>query len=275
MTEKLEQYPRFRVGAQIEHIVLLVSFSVLAITGLPQKYASTDVGEWVINLLGGIETVRLIHRWSAVVLILGSVYHLLTGAYRFFVKHERMAMIPDLKDLKDLTGWVLYNLGINDEHPKMRKFNFGEKFEYWAVVWGTGVMILTGFMLMNPIATTSLFPGEIIPAAKAAHGWEALLAVLAILVWHLYNVLIKQFNPSMWTGKMPREQMKEEHALELERLEAGGKPWPELDRPVLQHRRRNFVIASIVVGAIAIAIVIWAFTFEQTAIITIIPTPGP
>lgn len=275
MSEKIEQYPRFRVGAQIEHIVLLVSFTVLAITGLPQKYASTDVGEWAINLMGGIETVRIIHRWSAIILILGSVYHLLTGAYRFFVKHERMAMVPDLKDLKDVANWVLHNLGIKDEHPKMRKFNFGEKFEYWAVVWGTGVMILTGFMLMNPIATTSIFPGEIIPAAKAAHGWEALLAVLAILIWHLYNVLIKNFNPSMWTGKLPREQMEEEHALELERLEAGGRPWPELDRPVLQHRRRIFVAASIIVGVIAIAVVIWAFTFEQTAIITITPTPVP
>jgi hypothetical protein len=130
-------------------------------------------------------------------------------------------------------------------------------------------MIITGFMLLNPIFTTNFLPGEIIPAALAAHGWEAVLAVTAIIIWHLYNVLIKHFNPSMWTGKLPRHQMEEEHALELERLEAGGDPWPELDLPVLQRRRRIFIAASIVVGVIALAIVVWAFTFEETAITTI------
>lgn len=272
VSEKQEQYPRFRIGARIEHIILLVSFTILALTGLPQRFSDTGVGQGMIDLVGGIEAIRLIHRYAAFVLVAGSFYHLFTGAYRFYVKRERMAVTPDLKDAKDMRDYVLYNLGFKDEHPKMRKFNFGEKFEYWAVVWGTAVMAITGFMLLNPIATTAVLPGEIIPAALAAHGWEAILAVSAILIWHLYNVLIKQFNPSMWTGKLPREQMEEEHALELERLEAGGKPWAAVDKPVLSRRRRNFIIASVIFGAFFLALTVWMFTFEDTAIdITTIP----
>jgi formate dehydrogenase gamma subunit len=282
---KEEQYPRFRVGARIEHIVLLVSFTVLAVTGLPQKYAETVIGQNMIELLGGIETTRLIHRYAAILLIAGTAYHLLTGAYRFFVKRERMRILPDLKDVIDAKDTVAYNLGFKDEHPRMRKFNFGEKVEYWAVVWGTAVMVITGFMLLNPVATTSILPGEFIPAALAAHGWEAVLAVVSILIWHFYNVLFKQFNPSMWTGKLPRSQMAEEHALELERLEAGGSPWQVVQEPVLQRRRRAFIVVSLIVGVLVLAGIVWMFTFEETAIMTIpriteeifvpLATPGP
>jgi len=264
-----KQYPRFRPAARIEHIIVIVTFTALAVTGLPQMYAETTLGQNMIGWMGGIETVRIIHRWMAFFLVLGSVYHLFTSSYRFFVKQERMAMIPTRKDSVDLAQWVLYNLGRTNEPPKMAKFNFGEKFEYWALVWGTVVMVITGFMLWNPIATTNILPGQIIPAARAAHGSEALLAVLAIIIWHTYNVHIKHFNPSMFTGKLPRHQMEEEHALEMERLDKGGKPWPELELPVRRRRVRNYIIISIIVGALILALLIWAFTFEETAIETI------
>ena len=264
-----KQYPRFRLMARIEHAVLMVSFTILGVTGLPQLYAATPTGEWFINILGGIEFIRVVHRWMAFALVLGSFYHLFTSAYRLFVKREQMRMVPDKKDLDDLIGTVKHNLGLQEDPPKMRKFNFGEKFEYWAVVWGTGVMVLTGFMLWNPIATTRFLPGSVIPAALAAHGGEALLAILAIIVWHMYNVHVKHFNPSMFTGNMPRHQMEEEHALELERLEAGGAPWPEIDLPVLQHRRRIFLAFASISAVVIIGVLFWAFTFEETAITTL------
>lgn len=268
---ELEQFPRFRIGARIEHVILLVSFTILCITGLPQKYVETDIGTAMINLMGGIDTVRLIHRWAAFLLIAGSIYHLFTAFYRMYVKRERMRVLPDLKDVKDTRDTVLHNLGLKEDPPKMRKFNFGEKFEYWAVVWGTGVMIITGFMLLNPIATTSVLPGQIIPAALSAHGWEAVLAASAIIIWHLYNVLIKQINPSMWTGKLPRKQMEEEHALELERIEAGGDPWRRVEPRQYEHRRRNYIIVSVVFGIALLALTVWIFTFEETAITTLPP----
>ncbi|NKQ35018.1 MAG: hypothetical protein HF973_05300 [Chloroflexi bacterium] len=152
----------------------------------------------------------------------------------------------------------------------MPKFNFGEKVEYWAVVWGTAIMAITGFLLWNPIAVTAVLPGQFIPASKAAHGWEAVLAVLSILIWHFYNVLIKHLNLSIFTGKLPLEQMEEEHQLELERLAAGGELWPQPEAKDLHRRRIIFIVASVLVGGGALlALVVWAATFEQTAVTTI------
>lgn len=267
--ERPKKYHRFRLAARIEHAILMTSFTILVITGIPQMYAWAGWAQWSISTLGGIETVRIIHRTSAIILVLGSVYHLFTSAYRFYVRRESMRMIPSRQDFWDIVDMVRYNLGLNDKHPKLPKFNFGEKMEYWAVVWGTAVMIITGFMLWNPISTTALLPGGIIPAAKAAHGYEALLAALAIIIWHMYNVHVKWFNPSIFTGYLPREQMEEEHALELERLEAGGEPWPEVALPVLQERRRKYFIFAAIAGTFILVFIYWAFTYEQTAIETI------
>ena len=269
MSENMEQFPRFRVMARIEHIILLVSFTILAITGLPQRYATADWADAMINFMGGIETTRIIHRYSAFILVLGSVYHLFTSAYRLFVKRERMRILPRVKDVQDVFSTLRFNLGLIKAHPRMTKFNYGEKLEYWAVVWGTAIMAITGFMLWNPIAVTTFLPGQLIPAAKAAHGAEAILAVLSILIWHFYNVLIKYRNFSIFTGSLPREQMEEEHAIELDRIEAGGTPWPGLALPVLRRRRRIFVISSVIIGAVIFAALVWLFTFEETAITTL------
>ncbi len=269
MSQETKQYPRFRLMARIEHFILMVSFTILAITGLPQKYAAAVWADNMINAMGGIELVRIIHRWAAFALVVGSVYHLFTSAYRLFVKQEPMRILPNKQDLTDMIAVVRYNLGLSKEHPRMAKFNFGEKIEYWAVVWGTAIMAITGFMLWNPIATTSLVPGELIPAAKAAHGGEALLAVLSIIIWHMYNVHIKNFNPSIFTGKLPRAQMEEEHAEELEWLEKGGSAWPGLALLEDPKRLRIFYAVSALIGIVVLVGLIWAFTFEETAITTI------
>ena len=93
-------------------MVLLITFTILCLTGLPQKFPFSPISTGLIDLLGGIETVRYIHRWAAVILVLGSVYHLLTSSYRLFVRRERMRMLPDIKDAYDLRDTVTYNLGL-------------------------------------------------------------------------------------------------------------------------------------------------------------------
>ena len=99
-------------------------------------------------------------------------------------------------------------------------------------------MIATGFMLWNPIATARLLPGEFIPAAQVVHGGEALLAILAVLVWHFYAVHLRQFNRSMFTGELSEEEMEHEHPLELERIKA-GKAEAAADPAVLARRRAD------------------------------------
>jgi formate dehydrogenase gamma subunit len=267
--EKEKMYPRFRMMARIEHIILLVSFTVLGLTGLPQRYFEVPFAVDMINAMGGITTVRLIHRYAAVLLVLGSVYHLFTGAYRWYVKGERMRIMLRPKDAVDIYDTVRHNLGLKEEPPKMPKFNFGEKIEYWAVIWGTAVMVITGFMLWNPIAVTAILPGQFIPAAKTAHSAEALLAVVSIVIWHFYNVLIKHRNWSIFTGKISHSQMEEEHMLELERLEAGGDPFPGVALTAQKTRKYIYFFVGTAVAILALIAIFWLFTFEETAITTL------
>ncbi len=167
-------------------------------------------------------------------------------------------------------GVFLYNLGRRERKPQQGRYTFDEKFEYWAFAWGTIVMAVTGFMLWNPIATTKFLSGEFIPAAKAAHGGEALLAVLAIIVWHFYNVHIKHLNKSMFTGKLTEEEMLEEHPLELADIKAGVAERP-LDPEKTAQRRRVFLPIYAVSALVMLTGIYFFVTFEETAITTLPP----
>lgn len=263
-------YPRFSLDQRIEHALALGSFVILALTGLPQKWADTNWARFMIVAMGGIETVRIIHRVAATVLMLETINHLVSVGYRFYVRRVRLTMLPVLADLTDAWHAVMHNLGLRRDPPQGGRYTFGEKAEYWAFVWGTLVMVLTGFMLWNPIATTRFLPGQAIPAAKAAHGGEALLAVLAIIVWHMWHVHVRQFNRSMWTGRISEHDMLEEHARELADIKAGVATRP-LDAVAVQQRRRRYLpAAAIVAGALLLAVV-WFVSFEQTALATVPP----
>lgn len=265
---KPQQIQRFTTMQRLEHIFLLTTFTGLAITGLPQKWATQGWAETMIAVLGGIEFVRLLHRILATGLMAVTIFHVIASIYRLFVLRRYPAMLPRVSDFRDLVAAVGYNLGLRKERPKMPRFNYEEKMEYWAVVWGTLIMVMTGFMLWNPIATTRFLPGEAIPAAKAAHGGEALLAVAAIVLWHMYNVHVRRFNKSIFTGRIERHVMEEEHALELADIEAGRiEPPPPAD--VYRKRMRIFVPIALVLTGLLLAGLIWFVTFEQTAITTL------
>jgi cytochrome b subunit of formate dehydrogenase len=261
---------RFHVPERIEHIILLVSFTGLALTGLPQKFAQNPFAQSMIDVFGGIEVVRIIHRVFATMLMAAGIYHGGSITYKLFVLGQPPYMLPSFSDLTDLIQTMAYNLGLRKEHPRMGRFNFEEKLEYWAVIWGMSIMILTGFMLWNPVATTRFLPGEAIPAAKTAHGNEAVLAVLAIIIWHMYNVLVAHRNLSMFSGRIRREIMEEKHAEELERIEQGETP-PPPPPDVYRKRMKWFIPFAVVVTTILLAGLIWFVTFEQTAITTIPP----
>lgn len=266
--EPTKTYLRFSVSQRIEHAVLLVSFTILAVTGLPQKFVGQGWAETTIAVLGGIETVRIIHRTAAIVLLIGSIYHLAAAGYRFFVLHRPLAILPSLQDVLDFFTDVSYYLGLRRHGAHMDRYTYAEKIEYWAVVWGTVIMAITGFMLWNPITTTRFLPGDFVPAAKAAHGGEAILAVLSILTWHVYHVHLKRFNKSMFTGKLTREEMEEEHPLELLRIERGEAPI-DPDPETRRRRERVYLPIAAIVSALLLVGVYSFASYEQTAITTL------
>jgi formate dehydrogenase gamma subunit len=280
-------YERFPLARRIEHWVMMLSFVTLGLTGLPQKFAASPISIAFVSILGGIETLRTIHHLAALVMMVGTAWHLLMFGYLAYVRRTRMTMLPTLQDAKD--GWraLMYNIGRAESPPQMGRYTFEEKMEYWAFVWGAIIMGVTGFMMWNPITTTRFLPGEVIPAAKAAHGGEALLAVLAIIVWHMYGVHIKRFNKSMFTGKMTEEEMLHEHPLELADLKAGMAE-PVVDPVALRKRQRVYLPVAAVLALFMLLGVYGFVSAEQTALTTVerqaptevvfvpwTPTPAP
>ncbi|NUQ37137.1 MAG: cytochrome b/b6 domain-containing protein [Caldilineales bacterium] len=270
MSQTKKAYHRFGFVERMEHFFMLLSFTLLAITGLPQKYPDNALSRFVLVGLGGVENTRSVHHISAIVLIALSIFHIFYVAYKVLVLRRRLTMLPSFSDVRDFIQQVAYNLGLSKTRPAMDRYNFGEKIEYWAVVWGTVIMAITGYMLWNPIATTRVLPGEMIPAAKAAHGAEAVLAVLSILTWHFYHVHLKYFNRSMFTGKLSRHEMEEEHMGELQRIQAGQeRPLPP--PPTLWKRTRLFLPVAGLLAALFLIFTYRFFTVEQTAITTLPP----
>ncbi len=267
-----KQYQRFDRSVRVEHWILVLAFTMLGVTGLPQKFAGDAWAEILIALMGGIEMVRTLHHIAAAILMFESVYHLMAVAYRIFVLRTRWTMFPGMQDVKEALDAVLHNLGVGKNTPQADRYSFAEKAEYWALIWGTALMGFTGFMLWNPIITSQYVPGDAIPAAKAAHGGEAILAVLAIIVWHLYNVHIKTFNKAMFIGKLSAHAMQEEHSLELARIESGKADWKPKPEQIARWRRRFIPIAA-VLGMVMLGGV-FVFLLVETTAVTTVPKPS-
>lgn len=264
------KFHRFDRAQRIEHAVFLTAFTLLGTTGLAQKFAASPISLATLRLFGGVEGARLVHHVAAFVMMWSSIYHVIAVMYKVYVLRAPWTMLPLLDDFKHLYQDVRYYLGLSDKKAYYGRYNYAEKAEYLAVVWGTLIMALTGFMMWNPITTTKYLPGEVIPAAKAAHGAEAVLAVLAIIIWHMYHVHIKRFNRSMFTGYMSREEMEDEHPAELHAIES-GRTWQRPPEAVIRQRQRVFVPVAVVMAVLLSVGVIRFVTVEPATAITTIP----
>lgn len=268
-TSSKQTYVRFDLLQRIQHIIFLISFSTLGFTGLPQKFPLSPISIGIFDLLGGVEVVRQIHHTSAIVMMIVSLVHVLEVLYRTMVLRTPISMIPWINDLVHVYEDVLYYIGLRKHKAYYGRYSYAEKAEYLALIWGTVVMGLTGFMMWNPISTVRFLPGEAIPAAKAAHGGEAILAVLAIIVWHFYHVHIKTLNKSMFIGTLSRKEMQHEHPAELAVIESGKQPEPI---PPAVLRKRQMVYAPIAIAILAtFSYGFYYFIGYETTAITTVP----
>lgn len=215
---------RMDVSQRIQHAVLGLSFVVLAWTGFALKYPDS----WWAQLLG-TETVRSwVHRVAAVIMLGGGVFHIgyIIGSRegRRLVKD----MFLNFKDARDAAEQAQYLLGMSPLKPRFGRFSYIEKMEYWAVVWGTIIMGGTGFMIWFKMDVTKFLPRWCVDAATAVHFYEAILACLAILVWHFYSVIFDPdsypYNRAAITGRVPLELYEEEHPLDEQQTGHSSKP---------------------------------------------------
>jgi formate dehydrogenase gamma subunit len=207
---------RFTGSMIYQHMVVTIAFIVLVVTGFALRYPDAW---WVsiLNFFNMDEAARsTIHRIAAVLLIYISFHH---AAYLFFTrkgKKELKELMPNKDDLKDIGANVKFHLGKSEKKPRFGRFDYTEKAEYWALVWGTVVMAMTGFILWFPTFFTQFLPSWVVKVAETIHLYEAWLATLAIVVFHFFFVI---FHPEQYpmsftwlTGKMTVKECQEHHA---------------------------------------------------------------
>lgn len=200
---------RFNRHQIVQHAVLLVSFVVLSVTGVLMLYRSSTWAVDLISRLGGYQVVRSVHMWMAWWMIGIGVYHVLWALYE-----RPTTMLPSRSDFRHFWLDLQYTFGSAEEPADYEKFNYTQKFEYWAAFWGFVIMIVTGLVMAYPGAVS--LPTDWQAAARVAHAHEAILAILFIVVYHMYASHLRRrvfpFNTVIFTGRMDEETAGAEHS---------------------------------------------------------------
>ncbi len=200
---------------RMQHFLLAASFIILAVTGFALKFPDS----WLARLLGSDENFRrLSHRIAGVVMIGLGVYHVFYIAIAREGRRMLRDMLPHGKDFADAITNAKHLVMRGRPRPQFARFGYPEKIEYWAVVWGTIIMSVTGLMIWFKIDVTQFLPRWAIDVATTIHYYEAILACLAILVWHFYFVFLDPevypINWAWWDGKVSKEWHHHEHPLD-------------------------------------------------------------
>jgi formate dehydrogenase subunit gamma len=211
-------FPRFDRLQRWQHGLLILSFAILLLTGLPQKYRLTGWSQVVLATPERLEWVQTIHHIAAIVLAFEALLHVGQGLSLLVRRRLSAGIFPTWQDVRDAGQMFRYLLFLTDRKPQFGKYSFEQKFTYWFFFFGIGIMGVTGFIIWFPIFFTRFLPGGIVPAAKLAHSTEAIVAAIFLVIWHFYHVHIQRLNLSIFTGRLNEDDMREHHALEHARL---------------------------------------------------------
>jgi len=203
---------------KIQHAVMAVSFIMLVWTGFALKYPDQIWARPLLFMEGGATSLRsVMHRIAAAIFMAVSLTHLISLIVSRKLREHWKEMLPNRNYPREALSNFAYNLGLGDEKPERSSHSYIEKAEYWAVVWGAIVMIASGLLLWANNIAMKLFPKLWLDAATSVHFYEALLATLAIVVWHFYSVIfdpdVYPLNTAFLTGvSVKKEEHSREHA---------------------------------------------------------------
>lgn len=235
------------------HVTFMISFLLLAATGLPLRFADRTWALKLMRTLGGVQAAGFVHRAAAVVM-LGCVAAFLGHVgWRFLVRREKgmwtgpNTMVPRGRDFRDLAAMVRWFLGRGPK-PRLDRWTYWEKFDFWAVFWGIVIIGGSGVVLWYPEAATRFLPGWMINVATIVHGHEALLAVGFIFTIHIFHANLRPdkfpIDPLFFTGRMTLEEFKGERPREYERAVAEGR----LDALTARAPRRRTLRKAYILG---------------------------
>jgi cytochrome b subunit of formate dehydrogenase len=215
-------FERFTLNERVQHGVLLTTFTVLVISGFALKFPECWWAQPMVRMEVGYAVRAWVHRVAGALMCVAGAYHVVYLVATAGGRRHLRALAPRLRDVADAVGVVLANLGRRRVRPRFHRFSYVEKVEYWAVVWGTIVMAATGFVMWFQTPVLARLPLWTIDLATVIHYYEAWLATLAIVVWHLYSVIFRaDVYPMSWvwlSGRLTGPQMAEVHPAELDEI---------------------------------------------------------
>ena len=218
-------FMRMNIHLRLQHWLLVLSVLGLVCTGWPLRFPALAVSRIVCWLCGGVEMLGLIHRTLGGVLIGVVVYHALHLLLMYRAGYRRPTVLFCRADAREMWEDILWFVGRRAQPPRFGRYNWKQKFHYFAATAGTLIMIASGLVLWYPTLVTRLLPAWVVTFSVIVHDYEALLALLAILFWHFYWV---HLNPDaypmsmVWlNGVLSEDEMRKQHPRELEEL-AGG-----------------------------------------------------
>lgn len=224
---------------KLARLVFGIALAGLIVTGIPQKFMLEGWADLIITMLGGIESVRILHRFFVIVLMFAVSYHVIEVGYSWFVLRKRPGWLPSLRDWRMQFSRIASNFGAGDQDT--RDFSAPLKIEYLVIVLSVIILGVTGAILLNPILVSDILPGTVIPFSRSVHSDHALLFTGFIIFWRI-GILF-------WQPKR------------VESIETN-----EQDSAQIAQRRRVYSIISVVV-IVAFAGLIYAYmTYETTAI---------
>jgi cytochrome b subunit of formate dehydrogenase len=265
---KALQFQRFSTMERVIHILMVISFISLALTGLTLKFSYTRWASIVSHFLGGFKSAGYIHRLAATLMIGIFITHLINMVFvkrKEFGSLRKLIFGPDSlmfnkQDAKDLWHSLKWFIG-KGNRPAYRKWTYWEKFDYFAVFWGMGVIGSTGLMLWFPEFFTRVIPGSLINIATIVHSDEALLAAGFIFTVHFFNTHLRPekfpMDTVIFTGRMPVEELKEDKPAEYDSLIQNGTLEKNLVEPLPEIVVKTYKVFAWSALFIGISIVLW------------------
>ncbi len=208
------------------HLLLFLSFVTLIITGFAYKYPGTWWSSWLTSSPSAFVARGVAHRVAGVLLIGLFCFSIFRGIFTQRGREQLKAKLPVPSDIKNLISNLLFSLGLSSRRPQFDRYDYSEKAEYWALIWGGFVMTITGIPLWFETFFLKFIPKWLLDVAMAIHLYEAWLATLAILVWHFFYMFLHPenypINFTAITGTMTEEAYMERHPLDYDRMIARG-----------------------------------------------------
>jgi cytochrome c551/c552/thiosulfate reductase cytochrome b subunit len=254
-----KQFQRFGPLWRLAHLVFAVSVMTLVLTGMTVFFADSAWAKVVAAAFGGPQIAAIVHRTAAAIMLGIFFVHFVYltariarnwSTFRWF---GPTSLVPTWQDLKGILAMFAWFFG-RAPRPVFDRWTYWEKFDYWAVFWGMAIIGGSGMMLAFPNATAAVLPGWMFNVATIVHGEEAVLAAVFLFTVHFFN---NHFRPDkfpldivMFTGAVPLEEFRREHALEYQRLVASG----ELEKHLVDTPSRSMTLGSRILGFTLIAI---------------------